>query len=109
MGDYLTVDVIADRAGVPVLHRKGLSLIKAEDCPVFLRESRELGAFIVGVEGFRLEDAGVVVLWDAMTDFSTVVSPQASIEATERFLAATSAPGVWFEFAIGSDDDAGLT
>src|SRR5438874_631146 len=102
-----TPESVAKRAGVPVVHRNTLRLVRFEDCTAFLREARAEGAVVLGVEGFRVAPDSVMPLMDAITEFSNIESSEETIAATERFLASVGAPGMWFDFALGRGLSAG--
>jgi hypothetical protein len=99
------VVIVAGRAGVALVDRKGLSLVRSEDAAAFIDAAAVAGVWILGIEGFSVGPDRVAPVMDAITDFSAIHDAADSIVASRRFLRAVVTRGLYLEFSLADGRD----
>jgi hypothetical protein len=98
------VDRISKLAGISVVQRGSVTLVESEAAEFIIYFCERENIPILGVDGFRMSDRNLIPDMSAIADFSSVSSVD-SIHLARRFANANMRPGLWYEFAFGSNDD----
>jgi len=85
----------AEEAGLELIHRHGLVLVRAADMSVILQTTARRNLQIYGVEGFFLMADGVMPDPDGLLDLSDVSSAVSADEA-QAFVSRVSRPDNYY-------------
>jgi hypothetical protein len=96
---------VTDLARIDVQRVGRQELIAAADLPAFVSACEQLNARIVGFEGFRIRNDGVVPDTGLIADLSTVKDVAASLEAARRFLTTFPFEGIYFVVILAQDPE----
>ena len=91
---------VAKRAGVPVVVRDGLVLVRVEHAEAYLRACEQEKTVVLGIEGFRISaDDAIRADSDAVTGWGVLPLAQ-SIRASRLFVRVLTSPGLYLDFKL---------
>jgi hypothetical protein len=95
---------IATRAGLSVIHRANMELIRSQDADRFVEACLDARTVILGIEGFYLDGEAITPRMDAIADFSGIEraddAVMMSVASARAFLQAVSDERTVFEFVL---------
>lgn len=97
------IEQIAANAEVDLHYVSGLPLVLGVDATPFVAACEAARVRILGIEGFRISDAGLRPDMDMILDLSTVSDAATSTQEAASFLATIDVSDLAFDFTL--DDD----